>query len=210
MMDELRLVGLTAGVLSATAILSVVATSEAFARTETASPPAKTQTLFACRTDRLFKPLPSTDKTSDQGHAFGGRRAVNGDVRLAVATDTRTIRLFIRTAGEARREYVLKDVEQGSSLGSGAGGRADTVIRGRSGSSVFTLFAEYENNGADHEAALQIDGRSPVLLVCDGDQYLAPQVKGFGRFGTNNIYVLRGDELANGLQDLPDWPEFDR
>jgi len=108
------------------------------------------------------------------------------------------------------RAYVLKDVQQASSAGSGTGGRADTTIRGKSDGDVFTLFAGYDSNGFDHDAALEVDARSSFLLACKGGQYQAPQVKGAGRFGSTNIFVLSAGGLAQEMEDFPVEPDFER
>ena len=71
---------------------------------------------------------------------------------------------------------------------------------------MFTLFAGYDNNGAETDAALQVNGRITFLLVCEGGQYSEAAVNGLGRFGTTNIYVLSADGLAKEMKELPDWP----
>ena len=127
-------------------------------------------------------------------------------MRLLINANTHAITLLVNLGGGPSRAYALSDVEQGSSAGSGAGGRADTVIRGRSGASVFTLFAGYDTNGFDHEAAIQAGGRNSFLLACDDDPYQAPQATGMGRFGSTNIYVLSADGLAKEMKELPGEP----
>lgn len=204
-----RLVGLMATVLSATLALSAVAIGgRAFARAEKTTIAAKTQTLFRCQTDQLFELRPSGDGASEPRYAVSARRAVKGDVSLTVDVDSRGMTLFVQSGGGPRRAYVLTNVEQGSSPGSGAGGRADTTIRGTSAGNVFTLFAGYDSNGFDHEAALLVAGRNTSFLTCGEPQYSAPQVRGVGRFGSTNIYVLSADGLAQEMKALPIEPDF--
>lgn len=175
----------------------------AVARPERASVATAAQMLFGCHTDRLLTLRRSDDSRSEQSFAVSGRRAIPGEVRLTINTDTRAMTLLVQLRGKPRHAYALSDVEQGGSPGSGAGGRADTTIRGRSGDSVFTLFAGYDSNGIDHDASLQVEGRNSFLLTCDDDQYLAPPAKGMGRFGSTSIYVLSADGLAKELKELP-------
>lgn len=169
---------------------------------------AGSKTLFSCHTDQLFRLRPEGKGASKPRYVVGLRRAIKGDVRLTVDVDSHAITLFLRSDGALIRTYVLGNVGQGSSPGSGAGGRADTTIRGTSAGDVFTLFAGYENNGFDHDAALQVEGRDPFLMTCDGAQSSAPRVEGVGRYGSTNIYVLSADGLAQKMTDLPVEPDF--
>ena len=181
------------------------ASDGAVARSERASvATAPQQMLFRCHTDRLLALRRSDD--GRQSFAASGRRTIPGEVRLTVNADTRAMTFLVQLGGGPRRAHALVDVEQGSSPGSGAGGRADTTIRGKSGDSVFTLFAGYDNNGFDHDASLQVEGRNSFLLVCDDDGYQAPLAKRMGHFGSTNIYALSADGLAKELKDLPAKP----
>ena len=116
--------------------------------------------------------------------------------------------LIIQVEGGQTRTHLLNEVEQGSSLGSGAGGRADTAIRGASDGKVYTLFASYDSNGFDHDATLQVNGVKGILLACDSDMFGAPTVKGLGRFGSTNIYALAADGLVAKMNDLPVEPSI--
>jgi hypothetical protein len=169
---------------------------------------AKSKILFSCHTDQLFRLRPEGNGSSEPRYDVELRRAIKGEIRLSVDVHSHAITLLLQSGGEPMRAYVLRNVEQGSSPGSGTGGRADTTIRGTSAGDVFTLFAGYDSNGFDHDAALQVGGRDPFLLTCDGAQYSAPQAEGVGRYGSTNIYVLSGDGLAQKMTDLPVEPDF--
>ena len=161
-----------------------------------------------CRSALCLQPTPPS-QDSDESYIASRRKTVDEEVKLTV--DIRSHRLFLIFGAEGHppQVHVLKNVEQGSSGGSGAGGRADTTIRADDGDSAFTLFAQYDTNGFDHGAALQIVGKSKFLLACDSDPYTAPQVRGLGRYGSTNIYALNADGLAIKLNDMPVEPEFD-
>ena len=194
--------------LFATFILAAAGGSDhAVARTKTFSVETAEQTLFSCHIDRVLTLRASAGSESEQSYAVSSRRTVSGDVRLLINANTHAITLLVDLGRGPSHEYALSDVEQGSSAGSGAGGKADTVIRGRSGDSVFTLFAWYDTNGFDHEASLQAEGRNSLLVACDDDPYQAPQATGMGRFGSTNIYVLSADGLAKEMKDLPGEPD---
>jgi hypothetical protein len=131
-------------------------------------------------------------------------------VQLSVDAARRAVTLSIRTQGEQARSYVLRDVEQGSSPGSGASHKADTVIRGRSGGTIFTLFASYDNDGADQDAALQVEGRTAVLLTCAGGQYRVGDAMPMNGLGLTNIYTLGWRSgWAHPMKLLPAEPELD-
>lgn len=200
------LTGLIASLLAAASMLPGAGSERAFAGAEMNKTPANAQTLFRCSTDRRVTLRASGDGASKQSYSISGRQAASGDVRLIIDTNSRAMTLFIRSRGEPTRAYVLTDVEQGSSLGSGASGKADTTIRGKSGDNIFTLFAGYDNRGADTDAALQVNGPNTFLLACAGGQYSAPTVNGLGRVGASNIYVLSADGLAREMKELPDGP----
>ena len=202
-MKWLRFARLMASFLQASFILTAILTSErAFAQTGSANLASSTQTLFTCHTD-LIRTL---RKLSDGSYEVSGRRSIRGEVRLTIEADTHSMRLLVRSQGETARAYVLSDVEQGSSLGSGASGRADTTIRGKGGGKVFTLFAGYENNVEDH-ASLEVAGSNTLLLLCRGAQFSAPGARGVGRHGGTNIYTLSYDGLAREMTVLPDEPD---
>jgi hypothetical protein len=112
--------------------------------------------------------------------------------------------LILRTKGGPTRRYALNGVGQVSSGGSGAGGRAETTIRGKSAGGDFTLFAEYDNNGFDHDAALLMEGPAPIVLRCGEPQYSAPTVRGPGRYASTNIYTLAADGFVMKIEELPD------
>lgn len=168
----------------------------------------KSKTLFSCRTDQLYRLRFDGNEASKQSYVVKSRQSVKGQVSLTVDVNSRAVTLLLQSGSDPMRAYVLRNVEQGSSLGSGAGGRADTTIRGTSGGNVFTLFAGYDSNGLDQEAALQVGGSNPLLLTCGGSQYAAPQVKGAGRYGSTNIYTLSADSLAQEMKELPVEPDF--
>jgi hypothetical protein len=200
-----------AKLLSATLALSVFAISErASARAEKTTIAAKPRSLFKCRTDQLFMLRPLRDGASEPGYAVSARRGTKGQISLIMDADSHAMTLFLRSRGGARKAYVLSNVEQGSSPGSGTGGRADTIIRGASAGKVFTLFAGYENNGLGHDAALLVAGRVTLFLTCGEPQYSDPSVKGVGRYGSTNIYVLSGDGLAREMKTLPVEPDIQR
>jgi hypothetical protein len=115
---------------------------------------AKSKTLFSCHTDQLFRLRPEGKGASEHRYVVGGRRAIKGEVRLSVDVDSHAMTLSLQSDGEPMRAYVLGNVGQGNSPGSGAGGRADTTIRGTSSGDVFTLFAGYDNNGFDHSPVM--------------------------------------------------------
>lgn len=165
------------------------------------------RTLFTCHVDRLLTFRPDADVDGDQTFTVLSRQCVDEEVRLDINVRNRLLTLTIQVEGAPMRTHILHDVEQGSSGGSGAGGRADTTIRGKEGGNIFTLFAAYDNNGFDHDAALQIGGKRHLLLVCDSDGYTAPQASGLGRYGSTNIYALSADGLATKIENLPVEPD---
>jgi hypothetical protein len=194
-----------------TALVVMAAFSRpALARQRKPQAPAARQTLFSCHVDTRYALRPVTDADSDEAFAMSGRRTVNEEVNLTVDLRSHQLILFIHIEGGPTQMHLLREVEQGSSGGSGAGGRADTAIRGKDGASIFTLFAGFDNNGAEQSAALQVVGPDNFLLKCDSDPYSSPQVKGLGRFGSTNIYVLNGDGLAAEMKDLPGEPNLER
>jgi len=164
--------------------------------------PTSTKTIFYCRTNRLFRPKPAIDGAPSPRNEAGAGQPINGDIRLTLDVGASTMTLFVRSTGSGRRAYPLKDVAQGSSLGSGAGGRADTTIRGKSGGDIFTLSASYENNGATQEAELQIVGRTTVDLVCGDGQFQSPRAIGIGRYGSTGIFTLSADGVAKETKDI--------
>ena len=203
-MNGCKLTSFSIRLLLATLLLmSAFGSKLAFARQRRLTISHKRSTLFSCHIDRVFTFVPGTGGDSDQKFATSSRQNVDEEVRLTVDVKSRLLALIIQVEGGPTRTHILRDVEQGSSGGSGAGGRADTTIRGKDGGSVFTLFAAYDSNGFDHDAALQISGTDNLLLTCDSDPYTSPQVSGLGRFGSTNIYVLNADGLATKMDDLP-------
>jgi hypothetical protein len=166
----------------------------------------KSQTLFRCKTDHVFLlPRVADAGENEQSYAIQGQRSSKGELVLSVDSKNHGLTLLLQSRGGPTRAYVLTNVEQGSSGGSGAGGRADTSIRGTSAGKVFTLFAEYENF-SDEDAHLMIEGRTTSLLSCRNGHYAAPSAKGLGRYGTTNIFVLSADALAQKMKTLPREP----
>ena len=208
-MELHRLVKQAARLTAAMLSLSFTAAGQdAFARPAKQLTAPRSQTLFRCETDQLLLLRPSNDGSEERPYSLIARRAINGDVRLTIDA-TGTMTLSVRTDSLSTRRHVLRNVEQGSTPGSGAGGWADSTIKGDSEGKVFTLFAGYDNNGADVDAALLVAGRSTVLLVCRGGRYSADGVKGFGRYGSSSIYTLSYDGLARQMTDLPVEPDAD-
>jgi hypothetical protein len=200
-----------ASVLSATlALLPISVAQCAAARAETPRIASKTQTLFTCRTDRLFTLRSTDNEASKQGYAVSSRRTVRGEIRLAVDANNRTMTLFVQSRGEPTQVYGLSDVKQGSTPGSGASHKLDTTIRASSGDNVFTLFAEDPPSDFEHDAALQVNGRNTFLLACVDNQYQIGDAK--GPYGITNIFILgrilsRGG-LANAMEPSPAAPEL--
>jgi hypothetical protein len=173
---------------------------------------AKTQILFRCDTDTVFglqRGSDAKDSLTPQ-YTVSARRKAAGEVQLSIDTGRQAVMLSIRAEGAPAHTYVLRDVEQGSSPGSGTSHRADTVIRGRSGDATFTLFASYEN-GDDEDAALQVEGRAATLLVCAGGRYrVGNAVPRDGQGISTNIYTLGWRSgWAVPMRSLPAEPEFD-
>jgi hypothetical protein len=208
-MNDRRSAGFALSQLWAALFLAVSSMSEP-ALTEpqdrNVSPDART--LFSCHVDRRFALRATPSQEPDQSYIVARRQTVDDEVNLTVDIQSHRLSLLIGSEGHPKM-HVLNNVEQGSSGGSGAGGRADTTIRGQDNDGVFTLFAGYDNNGFDHDAALQISGKNNLLLACDSDPYKAPQVRGLGRTGSTNIYVLNADGLATRMNDLPAEPDLE-
>lgn len=175
----------------------------ALARPQSAEATTHQQTLFSCHADKLYTLRATTGGDSDKAFVTASHRRVDEEIKLIVDVKSRQLSLVVQIEGGSAQTHVLRDLTQGSSLGSGAGGRADTTIRGRDATGAFTIFAQYDNNGFDHDAALQVSGREETLLTCDSDLYAAPLVKGIGRSGSTNIYVLAADGVAAEMGDLP-------
>ncbi len=163
------------------------------------------QTLFKCKTDNVFVLRRLPERSSEQPYAVRARSKSKGEIVLSVDSKSHALTLLLRSRGAPMRTYVLANVEQGSSSGSGTAGKADTTIRGRSASEVFTLFAGYENF-SDDDAALMIEGRATSLLTCMNGHYAAPRAKRLGRNGSTNIFVLSADGLAQEMKTLPPEP----
>jgi hypothetical protein len=209
-MKRRKVCSCTIYLLSTALVMTAAGSGSTLARQRKAQAPAESQTLFSCHVDTRYALRPVTDADSDQTFAMSGRRSVDEEVKLTVDVRSHQLTLFIHTEGGLTQMHLLREVEQGSSGGSGAGGRADTVIRGKDGADIFTLFSGYDNNGADHDAALQVGGPDNFLLNCDSDPYNSPQVKGLGRFGSTNIYGLHADGLAAEMKDFPREPDLQR
>lgn len=194
-----------AALMSAGLVLPPTITSDqAFAETEKA--PAGMQTIFSCHIDHVDTLQALSDEDLDWKYKILDRRAVQGDMRLAIDVHSRTITLSVRYSGMPAKAYVLGDIEQGNTPLSGASGHLGTVIRGKSGDQVFTLFAEEALQADEKYAVLQVDGPKNLLLSCNDEHYLDPSAKGLGRFGSIDIYGLSGDGLAKELKELPAMP----
>lgn len=208
-MRPLHLDGAIVHLLRATLPLSVLviaggAHSEA---RKTAIAP-NSQMLFKCKTDYLFLlPRFSDQKADEQSYPLLGRRDSKGEILLSVDSKTHALTLSLQLGDRPLRKYVLRKVEQGSSGGSGAGGRADTAIRGRSAGKVFTLFAEYENFSDEH-AQLMIEGRTTSLITCANGHYDTSVAEGVGRYGAG-VYTLSADGLAQKMKKLPAEPDIE-
>jgi hypothetical protein len=184
--------------------MMTTASRPALARQREAQAPAESQTLFSCHVETRYALRPVTHADADQTFAMSGRRNVDEEIKLTLDVRSHQLTLFIHTEGGPTQMHLLREVEQGNSGGSGAGGRADTTIRGKDGASTYILSAGYDTNGFDHAASLRISGKQNFLLNCDSDPYNSPQVKGLGRFGSTSIYVLHADGLATEMKDFPD------
>jgi len=163
---------------------------------------AEPQLLFKCRTDQLTMLRRRADATLGQQYSVVRRRSVHGEIALTLKPSTQAMKLILRTKGGPTQSYSLENVGQVSTGGSGAGGWADSFIRGASAGGNITLYAGYDNNGFDHGAALVMEGPAPILLRCGEPQYSAPLVKGVGRYGSTNIYTLAADGIAKAIDEL--------
>ena len=186
----------------AVGVAHLFAAERASALTKKPAVSVEAKTLFNCRTDRLSKVQAASSEDSDQSYKIVGQRADKGEIEVSINVSSRALTLFVRSGARPTHAYVLQDVEQGSSLGSGASGHANTTIRGRSQGNVFTLFAGYENF-VDAQAALQVQGPDSVLLSCNRRGYSSSPANGLGRYGSANIYGLAADGLAKPLRELP-------
>jgi hypothetical protein len=181
-----------------------------------AAPPASTgQTIFFCKTDKIYDPWSSGAgrKRQQHGGSPSRSRAIKGTITLKLDPTTRLMTLFVDYTGEPKRAYPLSEVRQVNSPGSGASFKADTTIEGRSGQTVFTLFAEYDNANtyrdaeAHGDASLQVDRGRSFLLACGPKGYSSRRVTaGSGVAGWTSIYTLEYDGLAKDLEDPPEWP----
>ena len=160
------------------------------------------QLLFKCRTDQLTTLRRRPDATLEQQYSILHRRSVHGEIALTLESRTHAMMLILTTKGGPTQSYALKNVGQVSTGGSGAGGWADSFIRGTTAGGNITLYAGFDNNGFDHGAALIIEGPAPILLRCGEPQYSAPLVRGVGRYGSTNIYTLAADGVAKAIDGL--------
>ena len=184
-------------------LMAVFAGDPALARSGSAKTTASKHILFTCHADYSYDVQPSRVRDTDNPFEATSPRSVDEEVSLVVDVKSRRMSLIIQVEGGQTGTHLLDNVEQGSSFGSGAGGRADTTIRGGSDGKVYTLFASYDSNGFDHDATLQVSGITGTLLACDSDMYEAPRVEGLGRFGSTSIYALAADGLVGKIDDLP-------
>ena len=166
------------------------------------------QLLFKCRTDQLTTLRRRPDATLEQQYSVVRRQSVHGEIALTLEPRTHAMMLILRTKGGPTQSFALKNVGQVNSGTSGTALKADTTIRGTSARGDFTLFAEYDNNGFDHDAALVMEGPAPILLRCGDPQYSAPTVRGPGRYQLTNIYTLAADGFALKIEELPEDSEL--
>jgi hypothetical protein len=164
------------------------------------------ETLFACKTVKRAVTMPTAEPGTHR-HVGGIRVTADmpGNIALALDSLTGTMTLFIANEGKTPAAFPLSDVQQSSSPPSGASGKSDTIVRGKSGHATLTLFVRYSPVEAPF-AAIRVDNVWSFLLTCGPKGYSAPTVKG-GSHTITNIFGLRYDGLAAALTDEPQWPD---
>ncbi|WP_322964852.1 hypothetical protein [Sphingomonas fuzhouensis] len=163
-------------------------------------------TLFRCTSDHRLTLTPDGEDETGPKYAVSARVPDKRAIALAVGRADHRLYLLLGQGRGAQR-YVLHDVRQGSSPGSGAGGRADSFITGTSGSQTFLLYAGYDNNGEEFGADLRITGRANRVFACDDRIYRSPSVFVLGTKMPVNIYTLAYEGLAEALAAIPDLPD---
>ena len=163
------------------------------------------RTLFACSLARDSVAWPTLE-SARRGLAPQARLEDRVPRKMVLnLSSTGTMTWVIWFKGRPATALALTDLEQTNSPGSGAGGRADTIVRGKSGRAVLTLFVSYSSAEALF-AALRVDSGSRTLLTCDDGGYSAPVAKG-GSHLTTSIFGLHYDDLARAMTDEPEWPD---